>query len=149
MNSSLLWIGLAILAGLLGSVHVPLNGALGVRVQSALVATFSFYGAAFLAIAALLLASGHRGSLAALRDVPPAYVVLPGLISVAVVGTNTYLIPRLGAVNLVVITVAAQLIGRAAISHFGWLASPVDPVTWSKFLGALLVAGGAFLVVRH
>ena len=102
-----------------------------------------------MAISALLFLSGQRGGVAALREVPPAYVILPGLISVAVVGTNTYLIPRLGAVNLVVVTVAAQLVGRAVISHFGWLASPVDPITWPKAVGALLVAGGAFLVVRH
>lgn len=149
MSSVSVWVGLAVLAGLLGSVHVPLNGALGVRVQSALLATFSFYGAAFLAISALLFATGNRAGLATLRDVPPAYLILPGLISVAVVGTNTYLIPRLGAVNLVVITVAAQLVGRAVISHFGWLASPVDPISWTKAAGALLGAGGAFLVVRN
>jgi transporter family-2 protein len=137
------------LAGLLGIFHVPLNGALGVRLQSALVATFTFYGVAFLAIALLTWLFAPRGAFRPLLDTPVWYFVLPELISVSVVGANTFLIPRLGAINLLVITVAAQLIGRVAISHFGWLESPVDPLNWQKLAGGLLVVGGAFLVVRH
>lgn len=143
------WFALAIMAGVLGSIHVPLNGALSVKIQSAMVATFTFYGVAFLAIASISFFLAPRAALQSLLEVPGWYYLLPGLISVTVVGANTFLIPRLGAINLLVITVAAQLLGRIIISHFGYLESPIDPISWQKIAGSVLVIGGAFLVVQN
>ena len=143
------WFALAIVAGILGSLHVPLNGALSVRIQSTMVATLTFYGVAFLSIASISFFLAPRASLQALLETPVWYYIVPGLISVTVVGTNTFLIPRLGAINLLVITVAAQLLGRIVISHFGLFESPVDPISWQKFAGGILVIGGAFLVVQN
>jgi len=80
--------------------------------------------------------------------VPLWYLLLPGLISVAVVGGNTFLIPRFGAINVFVVAVFAQTTVRVVISHFGWLESPVDPISASKLAGAGMVALGAILVVR-
>ena len=143
------WFALAIVAGILGSIHVPLNGALSVRIQSTMVATLTFYGVAFLSIASISFFLAPRSSLQSLLETPAWYYIVPGLISVTVVGTNTFLIPRLGAINLLVITVAAQLLGRIVISHFGLFESPVDPISWQKFAGGILVIGGAFLVVQN
>ncbi len=149
LSNTAWWLGLAIMAGALGGIHVPINGALGARIESTLVATFAFYGVAFLAIAAVNAIALDRAAFAALADVPAWYFVLPGLISVWVVGANTFLIPRLGAVDLFVVVVASQLVVRSVVSHFGWFASPVDPVAWPQVLGSLLVVAGAFLVVRY
>ncbi|HKJ23524.1 MAG TPA: DMT family transporter, partial [Myxococcota bacterium] len=132
----------------LGAIHVPINGALGARIQSTVAATFVFYGMAFLVIAAIALLSAERAAFRALPDVPLWYLLLPGLISVAVVGGNTFLIPRFGAINVFVVAVFAQTTVRVVISHFGWLESPVDPISASKLAGAGMVALGAILVVR-
>lgn len=149
MNSTWFFVALALAAGALGGIHVPINGALGARIGSALVATLTFYGVAFLVIAAANALMLDRIALASLSRVPAWTYLLPGLISVLVVGANTYLIPRLGAVNLFVLVVASQLVVRSVISHFGWLASPVDPIGWPKVLGAAMVFAGAVLVVRN
>jgi hypothetical protein len=42
------YVMIAILTGALGAIHVPINGALGARIQSTAVATFTFHGVAFL-----------------------------------------------------------------------------------------------------
>ncbi len=149
MHSTWFYIALAVAAGALGGIHVPINGALGARIGSALVATFTFYGVAFLVIAAANAVMLDRSALASLSRVPAWTYLLPGLISVLVVGANTYLIPRLGALNLFVLVVASQLVVRSTISHFGWLASPVDPVNWTKVAGTAMVLIGAVLVVRN
>ena len=65
-----------------------------------------------------------------------------------VVASGTFLIPRLGAINVFVITVLAQTVVRVVISRYGWLASPVDPISAPKLAGAAMVALGAVLVVR-
>lgn len=149
MTSVVLLVTMAIVAGALGGVHVPINGALSMRLQSTIVATFTFYGVAFLTTAVLAVATSDRATFRALADIPAWYYIVPGLISVAVVGSTTFLIPRLGAINVFVITIAASTVVRAAISHFGWLESPVDPINGAKIAGASLVALGAFLVVRN
>ncbi len=147
-GSMTLYIAIAIVTGALGAIHVPINGALGARIQSTAVATFTFYGVAFLIIAAVTLLTSERESLRQLGRVPLWLYVVPGIISVVVVASGTFLMPRLGAVNVFVITVFAQTVVRIVISRFGWLASPVDPINVPKLAGAALVAAGAVLVVR-
>ena len=149
MNGTLaFYLLLSIVVGALGAVHVPINGALGARIQSTVAATFVFYGVAFLLIAALAFLTADRAAFRALPDVPTWYLVLPGLISVAVVGGHTFLIPRFGAINVFVVAVFAQTAVRVLISHFGWLESPVDPISVPKLVGAGMVALGSVFVVR-
>jgi transporter family-2 protein len=144
-----LYVAIATVAGALGAIHVPINGALGARIQSTAVATFTFYGVAFLIIAGITLLTTERESIRQLARVPIWLYLVPGIISVVVVASGTFLMPRLGAVNLFVITVFAQTIVRVVISHYGWLASPVDPISAPKLAGAAMVALGAVLVVRY
>ncbi|MEM6704748.1 MAG: DMT family transporter [Acidobacteriota bacterium] len=144
---TLLYLLLAAVAGGLGAIHVPINGSLGVRIGSPLVATFSFYAVALGVIGAVCLVRMEREAFAALRDVPRWYF-LAGVISVVVVGASTFLIPKLGALNVFAITVTMQLVVRTVISHFGWFDSPMQPVTGERAAGAALLLAGAFLVVR-
>lgn len=138
---------LAVLVGALGGIHVPINGALGARINSALLATFTFYGVAFAIISTVMLLKWNAPAWRSLVAMPRWYLVA-GVISVVVVGISTFLIPRLGAVNLFVIVVASQLSVRMVLSHFGWLESPVNPISATKILGGVLLVVGAILVVR-
>ena len=147
-GSTTLYIVLAIVTGALGAIHVPINGALASRIGSTAVATFTFYGVAFLIIALVTLLTTERETLGQLSRVPLWLYLVPGVISVVVVASGTFLMPRLGAVNVFVLTVCAQTVVRVVISHFGWFASPIDPITMPKLAGAVMVAAGAALVVR-
>ena len=96
----------------------------------------------------LSLTTVDREAFRALPDVPLWYLVAPGVISVAVVGGHTWLIPRFGAINVFVVAVFAQTAVRVVISHFGWFESPVDPISGPKLAGAAMVALGSVFVVR-
>jgi transporter family-2 protein len=37
---------------------------------------------------------------------------------------------------------AGQVIGGLIVSHFGWLGSPVDPISPMKLLGVVVMIGG-------
>jgi transporter family-2 protein len=139
---------LAIAVGVLGGIHIPINGALGARLDSTPVATFAFYGVAFGLISLVCLVIWDRAAFTALASVPRWYYSA-GVISVLVVAGSTFLIPRLGAINLFVVGVTAQLLVRMIVSHFGWLESPVSPVTWVKLLGGVLLIVGAILAVQE
>lgn len=142
-----LQMGLAFVLGALGGVHIPMNGALSVRLGSSLMATWAFYGVAFLAASVLCLIQADGRALLALRHAPLWYYSA-GLISLAVVGGSTYLVTRIGAVNLFVMIFTAQMSVRMVISHFGWFGSPVSPLQWSKLAGAALLIAGTVLIVR-
>ena len=62
-DSMALYVALAIFTGALGAIHIPINGALGARIQSTTVATFTFYGVAFLIIAGVTLLTTDRESI--------------------------------------------------------------------------------------
>ena len=138
---------LAMVVGALGAVHVPINGALGIRIGSTMVATFTFYAVAVAVIGTLCLVRAEREAFVALYRAPRWYLIA-GVISVVVVGASTFLIPRLGAMNVFAVTVTMQLIVRSVISHFGWFESPVQPLNVARVVGALLLLAGALLVVR-
>ena len=139
---------IAAVAGTLGGIHVPINGALGVRIDSAVVATLTFYSVGFVAAATLALFAGNRSAFRALAETPAWYYLVPGLISVTVVGANTFLIPRLGALNVFVVSFSASLLVRSVLSHYALFGSPHDPIGLSKVLGAVLLFSGVLLVVR-
>ena len=139
---------LAIFIGMLGGIHIPINGAFGSRINSPMVATFIFYGIAFLIISLVVLIRWDPEPFKMLTTIPRWYFIA-GVISVVVVGGGTFLIPRIGAVNLFVLILCSQLIVRSIISHFGWLESPVSPITWVKMSGAILVILGTFLIIKR
>ena len=139
---------LAVGVGVLGGIHIPINGALGARLDSTPVATFAFYGVAFGLISLFCLINLDRTAFTALASMPRWYYSA-GVISVLVVAGSTFLIPRLGAVNLFVIGMTSQLLVRMVVSHYGWLESPVSHVTWLKLLGGALLIVGAILAVHE
>jgi len=143
-----IYIGWALVIGMLGGIHVPINGALGKAINSTLVATLTFYGIGFALAATACLIWFDRMPFLALRTVPRWYF-LAGVISVVVVGSSTFLIPRIGAITLFVIVLTMQLVSRSVISHFGWLESPVMPFNWVRAMGVAFLVVGALLVVRR
>jgi len=143
-----LYLLMALLAGSLGGIHVPINGALGKQINSTFVATFVFYGVGFLLISLICLVTYDRQAFSALATVPRWYFIA-GVISVVVVGSSTFLIPRVGALNVFVVVLIGQMTVRTLISHFGLLESPVSPITGWKILGGLFLLVGTILVIRN
>jgi bacterial/archaeal transporter family-2 protein len=41
-----------------------------------------------------------------------------------------------------------QILSAMLLSHFGWLGSPVQPVSLMNVVGAVLMIGGVFLATR-
>jgi transporter family-2 protein len=53
-----------------------------------------------------------------------------------------------GAAPFFVLLLTGQVISAMVLSHFGWLGSPVQPVTMTHMLGAVLMIGGIVLTTR-
>jgi transporter family-2 protein len=59
-----------------------------------------------------------------------------------------WIIPQIGAQQMTVMLLTGQILSAMLLSHFGWLGSPVAPVSLSNIMGALLMIGGVFLATR-
>jgi transporter family-2 protein len=136
---------IVVAAGVLGGVQFPVNALLSSRVgllEGALIV--HIVGAVFAGAALVFFSSGGLG---AWRSAP-WYAYLGGVFGVLLVTALSFATPRIGAAAALVIFLGAQLIVGALIGHFGWLETPVKPVDAAKLAGFVLLAVGAWLVVR-
>jgi transporter family-2 protein len=69
-----------------------------------------------------------------------------GAIGACLVFGIAWLFPQLGGAPVMILLLAGQVIAGILISHYGWLGSPVQPMTMIKIIGALIMCGGAALV---
>ena len=135
---------IAFLMGVILSTYLPMNSAASRYLGSSIAASFSFFIVATATSLCILLFSGQYQCLAKLKSVP-VYLHIAGIISAFFIVGTTFLVPRIGARTFFILLVSGQILMAIAISHFGLLESPQDPVTIKKLAGAMLVIGGAIL----
>jgi transporter family-2 protein len=79
----------------------------------------------------------------------PAWAWLGGALGAYYVATAIFVAPRLGAANLISITVAAQLFMSLALDHYGLVGFAQHSINVWRILGALLLITGALLILRN
>ena len=87
------------------------------------------------------LAVGRAGGLARVHPV----LLTAGLMGASLVFAIAWLIPQIGAGPMTFALLAGQIVGGMVLSHYGWLGSPVQPISPINALGALVMLGGVFL----
>jgi bacterial/archaeal transporter family-2 protein len=77
----------------------------------------------------------------------PTWLWGGGMIGAAVVLGSILAGPKIGALALVSLLLAGQLVVSVLIDHYGWLGFPIQKTNIQRLLGVLLLVGG-FLLVR-
>jgi len=132
---------------LIGGAAVPflasINASFGQQIGSIWLAALTLCLVAFLSILAVGLTQG----------VPTASTVLAGdwwhysagcFFAVYVVSI-TFVAPRIGLANAIILVVVAQIFTAVAIDHFGLLGQKVTPVDWKRALGVVFLVLGVAL----
>ncbi len=147
MSGGALATGLAVVAGLAGSVQVAIMSRLGERIGVLEALGFASVLAALLAVVVLGLA--HRSLSGFERAVhQPWWMLLGGAFGLLIVFTVTYAGPRIGVAATVGILIAGQLAMGAAIDRWGLFGSERIALHWPRLLGIALLAVGAALSLR-
>ena len=147
MSGSALATGLAVAAGLAGSIQVALMSRLGERIGVLEALGFAATLTAALAVLILLLAHHSLDGFArALHQ--PWWMLLGGVLGLLIVFTVTYAGPRIGVAATVGILIAGQLAMGAAIDRWGLFGSDRIALHWPRILGIALLAVGAALSLR-
>jgi transporter family-2 protein len=72
-------------------------------------------------------------------------LLLAGILGASLVFAIAWLIPQVGAGPVMITLLAGQVIGGLLMSHYGWLGSPVQPITLTKVIGVLVMIAGVGL----
>jgi transporter family-2 protein len=78
----------------------------------------------------------------------PLWAWFGGLFGAFYVAISTIVAAELGASSLLALAIAGQLLMALVIDHFGWLGLPVNPVTWARMAGVVLLGAGVWLIAR-
>jgi transporter family-2 protein len=138
---------LTMLLGVVLAVHLAMNGKVGSVLQNARVGNALFWCIGALGAVAIGMSGWQRGALEPLKQVHPA-LLTAGILGACLVFAIAWLIPKVGVGSVMITLLAGQVIGGLIMSHYGWLGSPVQPITLAKVVGVLVMIGGVVLATR-
>jgi transporter family-2 protein len=139
---------LTMFLGVVLAVHLAMNGKVGSVLQNARVGNALFWCIGALGAVAIGLSGWRGGALEPLKQVHPA-LLTAGIFGACLVFAIAWLIPKVGAGSVMITLLAGQVIGGLIMSHYGWLGSPVQPITLAKVVGVLVMIGGVVLATRQ
>lgn len=142
----ILWILLAIFAGVMIPVQTSFNTALGKSLGSPFLSSLAVFVVAAIAVI-ITIAATKTGlpSLAAIQSAP-WWAWLGGLLGGAYIVILIFLTPKLGVGTVTGLVVAGQIIAAVVIDHFGLLNFPVHELSIYRIVGVLMMIGGVILV---
>ena len=147
MSGNALATGLAVAAGLAGSIQVALMSRLGERIG--VLEALAFSTALTAGVAVVILVLAHQNLAGFSRAVQqPWWMLLGGLMGLLIVFTITYAGPHIGVAATVGILIAGQLAMGAAIDRWGIFGSERIALHWPRVVGIALLAVGAALSLR-
>ena len=135
---------LAFCMGVMLAVYLPVNSMAAQHLGSPITANMLFFFVAFFTSIFILFVFGDYQMLWNLKTMP-FYMFLPGMVGALMILGTTFLIPKIGARNLFIMLITGQIMMGIAISHFGALTSPKDPVTLKKMIGVVIMLIGSVL----
>jgi bacterial/archaeal transporter family-2 protein len=133
-----------ILLGIVLAVHLAMNSVVGSALRNPRVGNGLFWCIG--AITAILIgATGWRaGALDNLTTVHPL-LFTAGALGASLVFAIVWLMPQVGARGLFLNLLAGQVLGGMILSHYGWLGSPVQKISFINILGAAMMIFGVVL----
>lgn len=135
-----MYILLALCNGVIGATSRLVNAALATRAGSLRGSMINHIVGTI--VAAALLLAGVRTGVLQIGGLAWFYWI-GGCMGVFVVAASNYAVPRIGAVLLGVLLLAAQLMTSAGLDHFGLLGGTAIELSWMRMAGLALVLIGA------
>jgi len=147
ITGNMLALLLALISGVLMAIQGSLNSVLS-KVIGLLEATFVVHviGTAILLVL-LFVPKLAKGNLLAWSQAP-WYSYLGGLLGVLIIYLVAASIPAVGVCNATTAIIVGQVLTAMLIDHFGGFGLERVPYSWSQFIGLILLAVGAKLLLR-
>lgn len=138
---------LTLFLGVVLTVHLAMNGMVGAAINNPRVGNALFWVIGAATAVVIGLTGWKAGALSGLGQVNPL-LLLAGAMGASLVFAIAKAVPEVGAGPFFVLLLTGQVISAMVISHFGWLGSPVAPITPMHAFGAVLMIVGVFLTTK-
>jgi bacterial/archaeal transporter family-2 protein len=132
---------LTVFLGIVLAVHLAMNGKVGAVLGNARVGNALFWCIGAFGAVMIGFTGWQSGALGPLSQVHPL-LLTAGLMGASLVFAIAWLIPQAGAGPVMITLLAGQILGGMVMSHFGLLGSPVQPVSLTNLLGAIVMMAG-------
>ncbi|MEL6140873.1 MAG: DMT family transporter [Bacteroidota bacterium] len=142
----ILYLLMAIIAGVLVPVQSALNAQLGNGVKSSAYAALLSFTVGVIGMTVYCLVAKVDFTQIKAGFQLPWYSWIGGLMGAFFVLTLIVAPPKLGMALTLGITVAAQLIFGLLMDQFGWFGVPKFSINWVKVIGVGLIIGGVVLL---
>jgi len=137
---------ICLLAGAIIAVQALINARLGQALGNGMHAVVvSFVIGTVGAVVYCLVVGNAVASVEAVRS-GPWWMWTGGLLGVAFVWSTIFAVPKIGVSVLFPLVVAGQMTAAIVLEHFGLFGSSVQPVSWARVGGVLLVVLGVVVL---
>lgn len=136
---------LMLLIGVVLALHLTMNAQVGIILKNPKMGNALFWIIGGVTAVIIGLTSWETEVFNRIKDVP-VWLLTAGAMGGLLVFGIAWIIPQIGAGPAFILMIAGQIITGMLFSHFGILGSPVEPITFTKVLGALLLLGGVGMV---
>jgi transporter family-2 protein len=127
--------------GIILAVHLAMNGRDGSALGNPRVGNAVFWSIGAITAILIGLTGWRTGALTGLKSVSPL-LLTAGALGACLVFAIAWMLPNVGARFVFITLIAGQVLGGMILSHFGWLGSPVQPMTLLNLVGALIMLVG-------
>lgn len=133
--------------GVVLAVHLAMNGKVGAAINNPRVGNALFWCIGAVGALAIGLSGWRQGALDPIKGVHPL-LLTAGLFGATLVFAIAWLIPEAGASTVMLTLIAGQVLAGMVMSHYGMLGSPVQTVSTTNLIGAVLLFAGVVLATR-
>jgi bacterial/archaeal transporter family-2 protein len=148
MNSSILYVILAISAGAMIPFQSAMNTQLGKSLQSPYFSALTVFAVALVGLAVYILVSRFSIPTATQFAGAPKWSYLGGILGGSYILLIVLLAPKLGIGNVTVLVLLGQILAAIIIDQFGLLGAEVHAITWQRAIGMLLMCAGVYLIKK-
>lgn len=138
---------LAILGGVFLAAQGGFNSKLGVLLKNPLLASLvAFFSSTIFAMVFVLISIKNPPNWADIKQIPIYLWFTGGLFSVLGISLYYYTIPKLGISTMISLGLFGQIAFSILAGHFGWLNLPIEPITFKRGLGLIIMMSGIILI---
>lgn len=146
MNTQLLFISLAVLAGAMIPFQSAMNTQLGKSLQSPYYSALTVFVVAAIGLTFYNLVSQQAVPGSSQFADAPRWSYLGGILGGAYILLIVICAPKLGIGNVTLMVLLGQVFAALLIDQFGLLNAPIHAITWQRIVGVLLVLVGVYIV---
>jgi len=145
---SLIYLIIAVVAGMMMPTQAAINNKLATYVQSPVLSAFFSFCIGVLALLLYIIFTGvPLGTLSQAKNAP-AVSWLGGICGAFFVTAVVISVPRLGIALTFSLLILGQMLITLPIDHFGFLGVPVKEINLPRVAGVILVILGVLLIRR-